>query len=124
MTQCLPMSNPKGNPDSLEPAPSPWVHRPTQTVRVPRVFAEKVLEYARKLDQDNVGIVRKDNSHILSKTVASGFYKGQKISDVLTDIISVLETVSERKIRSYSLRDRQKLQDLVSALYTLCQSDK
>lgn len=118
------MSNPKGNPDSLEPAPSPWVHRPTQTVRVPRVFAEKVLEYARKLDQDNVGIVRKDNSHILSKTVASGFYKGQKISDVLTDIISVLETVSERKIRSYSLRDRQKLQDLVSALYTLCQSDK
>lgn len=124
MTQCLPMPNPKGNPASLEPAPSPWLHRPTQTVRVPVVFADKVLEYARKLDQDNVGIVRKDNSHILNKTIASGFYKGQKLSDALTDIISVLETVSERKIRSYSLRDRQKLQDLVSALYTLCQSDK
>lgn len=124
LTQCLPMSNPKGNPDSLEPAPSPWVHRPTQTVRVPKVFAEKVLEYARKLDKDSVGIVRKDNSHILGKIIASGFYKGQTVSDALTDTISVLETVSERKIRSYSLRDRQKLESLISALYSLCQSDK
>lgn len=118
------MPNPKGNPASLEPGISSWVHRPTQTVRVPKVFARKVIEYAKKLDQDNDSVVRKDNSHILSKIIASGFYKGQKVSDALTDTISVLETVSEKKIRSYSLRDRQKLESLISALYSLCQSDE
>ncbi len=117
------MSNSKGNPASLEPGISPWIHRPTQTVRVPKVFAGQVLEYAKKLDQDNSGIVRKDNSHILAKTIASGFYKGQKVSDALTDVANVLENISQMKVSNYSSRHKQKLKELASALYALCQSN-
>lgn len=30
--------------------PSPWQHQPTQTVRIPAVFAATVLELVKKLD--------------------------------------------------------------------------
>ena len=31
--------------------PSRWQHRPTQTIRVPQIFADVLLEIAKELDQ-------------------------------------------------------------------------
>ncbi|WP_449416169.1 hypothetical protein [Phormidium nigroviride] len=44
------MPNPQGTKKNLKPMNSPWVHKPTRTIRVPIVFADAALEYIRKLD--------------------------------------------------------------------------
>lgn len=118
------MPNPKGNAATLKPTDSPWRNKPTKTIRIPAVFEEQALEYVHKLDD---GGVRTDNSHILSQTIASGFWKGQKIEDALIDIIGALEDVASGKIREYSASKKQKLGKLISALQstvTVLEDDK
>jgi hypothetical protein len=39
-----------GNTKNLIPYQSQWRHKPTKLIRVPEVFAEKILAYARQLD--------------------------------------------------------------------------
>lgn len=117
------MPNPKGNAASLKPGISTWINKPTKTVRVPVIFEEQVTEYAKKLDRNEVDVVRRNNSHVLDQTIATGFYKGQKVSEALIDVINVLEGVESVTVKKYSAMQRTKIKKLISALYTLCQSD-
>lgn len=107
------MPNPKGNISSLKPTESPWRNKPTKTIRIPVIFEEQTLEYARQLDSEEI---RTDNSHILNQTVATGFWKGQKVKDALADIIGALEDVASGKIREYSASKKRKLEKLIYAL--------
>lgn len=107
------MPNPKGNAATLKPTDSPWKNKPTKTIRIPVIFEEQALEYVHKLDD---GGVRTGNSHILNQTIASGFWKGQSVEDVLIDIVGALEDVVNGKVREYNASKKQKLEKLISAL--------
>ena len=109
------MPNPKGNAATLKPTDSPWKNKPTKTIRIPTIFEEQALEYVHKLDD---GGVRTDNSHILSQTIASGFWKGQKVEDALIDIIGALEDVASGKVRDYNAGKKQKLEKLINVIKT------
>lgn len=37
--------------------PSPWIHKPTCTIRVPENLAESLLEIARSLDQGSEDVI-------------------------------------------------------------------
>ncbi len=45
------MSNPNGNESSLVRFKPQWRNGITKTIRVPVIFADKILEYARELDE-------------------------------------------------------------------------
>lgn len=44
-------SSGRGGSRSGSGRPSPWKNTPTQTIRVPAIFADKLLEIAQQLDQ-------------------------------------------------------------------------
>jgi hypothetical protein len=48
------MTERRGNINNLKSYTSQWCHRPTKTIRVPEVFAEQILTYARQLDAQNL----------------------------------------------------------------------
>lgn len=45
------MSNPNGNESSLAKFKPQWRNGITKTIRVPVILADKILEYARELDE-------------------------------------------------------------------------
>lgn len=45
------MTNPKGNEASLAKFKPQWRNGITKTIRVPVILADKILEYARELDE-------------------------------------------------------------------------
>lgn len=45
------MPNPHGNPKNLKHFQGKWNHGKTRTIRVPEVLADRVLAYARQIDQ-------------------------------------------------------------------------
>lgn len=56
--------------------PSPWNNKKTVAIRVPEVFAEEVVEYARRLDRGE-------------KVVTSDSVQNQKILEMLKDALNV-----------------------------------
>jgi hypothetical protein len=46
------MSNPKGNPSTLKSYKPKWQSGPTQVIRIPIALADKLLEVAQKLDNN------------------------------------------------------------------------
>lgn len=48
------MSNPKGKVDHLPKYKPKWNHTPTKLIRVPEIYAEEVLKYARELDTGEI----------------------------------------------------------------------
>jgi hypothetical protein len=47
---------PRGNKVNLRIEPRKWKSGETQAVRIPKVLVDKVLEYARQLDEEYVKI--------------------------------------------------------------------
>lgn len=45
------MSNPNGHEESLVKFKPTWRNGATRTIRVPKVLAKQILEYARELDK-------------------------------------------------------------------------
>ncbi len=48
------MPNPKAKTDHLPKYKSKWKHTPTKLIRVPEIYAEEVLRYARELDSGEI----------------------------------------------------------------------
>ena len=44
------MPNYQGSPNNLRKEPPKWKHLPTKAIRVPEVFADRLLDTARQLD--------------------------------------------------------------------------
>ena len=54
------MSNPKGNPATLEQYTPKWKHGKTRTIRVPIALADEILDYAHQLDEGKIATQDQD----------------------------------------------------------------
>lgn len=75
------MPNPKGNLATLKHYTPKWKSGATQTIRVPVVLANQLLEYAHKLDDSSLTQVNQDAKDNLNET--------------LSQVLQVLEEVCE-----------------------------
>ena len=74
------MSNPKGNPATLEQYTPKWKHGKTRTIRVPIALADEILDYAHQLDEGKAITTQEQN---------------RKLHEALTQVIVALEQVCE-----------------------------
>jgi hypothetical protein len=75
------MANPLGSPQYLRKEPAKWKHLPTKAIRVPEVFADRLLAIASQMDTNECtlelepeylisskGLTKKSNERTLKKS--------------------------------------------------------
>lgn len=85
------MSNPKGNEASLKKFKAKWYNGTTQTIRVPVVLADQILEYAHKLDESASQV---NEVEISSSSVDTANSQQDNLTETLTQVIHLLEIIS------------------------------
>jgi hypothetical protein len=61
------MANPLGSPQYLRKEPAKWKHLPTKAIRIPEVFADRLLAIASKLDASECTTELEPESFISSR---------------------------------------------------------
>ena len=59
------MANPLGSPQYLRKEPAKWKHLPTKAIRIPEVFADRLLAIASKMDT-NECTLELEPEHLIS----------------------------------------------------------
>lgn len=98
------MSNPKGNEATLKKFKPKWYNGTTQTIRVPIALADRILEYAQKLDEAP-SQVNEGNNGSNSNATAS---QQSNLDETLTQVIQLLEIISISDRFTKRLRERLK----------------
>ena len=95
---------PRGGPRPNSGRKSPWIHTPTQTIRVPSAFADQLLEVAHQLDQGEViGSVSKSDidSDTKSNKVIDFVIKSFSMSTLaLSERLGVPRNTMKRQTKS------------------------
>ncbi len=87
------MPNPKGNPSTLKPYAAQWRHGRTRTIRVPVALADKVLEYARQIDDQTLTQAHQVNNSKANKVITQD--QDIKLRQTLTQVIAAIEKVCD-----------------------------
>lgn len=109
------MSNPKGNEATLKKFKPKWYNGTTQTIRVPTVLADQILEYAHKLDEapSQVNEVNSINPDAVENQQGN-------LNETLTQVIQLLEIISISDRFTKRLRERLKV-EAIAPLKALAQ---
>jgi hypothetical protein len=97
------MPNPKGNEATLTKYQPKWRSGATQTIRVPIALADRILDYAHRLDEG----------------MAQPGIDKESLSQVIENLESLLDTPRN----NFSASRRALLQETVSRLKSLVTSD-
>jgi hypothetical protein len=87
------MPNPKGNPTTLVKYTQKWKHGNTRTIRVPVALADRVLDYAHKIDEESVTQVNSNGNSHTAVTNRPNVLTNEEIAETLLQVIEVLEEV-------------------------------
>lgn len=107
------MSNPKGNEETLVKYTPKWQSGKTKTIRVPIAIADRVLEAARKIDDNNdlstdtsESSFDRNNAKLLLKSMlAAPSNKGGQIKELAAELGNLIGFKIERKGRKWSITD-------------------
>lgn len=103
------MPNPKGNEATLKKYTPKWKSGETRTIRVPIALADKILDYAHKLDDGSLSQVN-DNRNGKAIAIASQD-QDAKLKETLTQVIEALESVCETSHKNkFSLALKTRIQ--------------
>ncbi len=104
------MANPKGNEATLKKYEGTWRHGSTRTIRVPIVLADRVLGYARQLDQSTNG---EPDRHY-----------NRDLLENLAQVINNLEEVYKVPRNNFSKEKKALLRKTIDELIHLTQVNK
>lgn len=80
---------------------SGWKHSETQTIRVPKIFAIQILEYARQLDlEDAIPAVESQPSQQFDSETVSEASHPTEVAPGQISIFDVIDSVPESKVTS------------------------
>lgn len=101
------MANPHGKPENLVHFKAKWRSGPTQVIRVPAVLADRVLEYARQID-DGIQLDQGcSNDH----------------SESLLQVIELLQVVLKTPRNNFGKHPKGQLSEAIAILQSLMQGD-
>lgn len=110
------MSNPKGNEATLRKFKPKWYSGTTQTIRVPIMIADQILEYAHKLDESVSQVNAVSNSSDFDAVKS----QQNNTHETLTQVIHLLEVISISDRFTKRLRERLRA-EAVAPLKALIQ---
>lgn len=89
------MPNPKGNPTTLVKYTPKWKHQNTRTIRVPIALADRILDYAHKIDSEPLTQVNSSGKNRATDSDYSKALTNAEIFKTLTQVIETLEKVEQ-----------------------------
>jgi hypothetical protein len=107
------MPNPNGYVPTLIPKESPWINKPTRTIRVPVVLANQILEYAYKLDK---------GEPVTQSVQPPNGYPRQESLEALTQSIQMLKDVESTGRTNFNLTKKRKVSEVIKLLEAMTQS--